>query len=136
MSISPDYVKPAALSEVQPIVPKTDHEIMSPTHQTDKLIEKADRKINEIGDEPRESFLASSHDLAHHDCEIKGEAQKRPILEPGTEVRDLGWHKDISNEHNTLIGGVRNKRLFAMVRRFNKVRTWDIAHPLQSPSTN
>ncbi|KAE9362759.1 hypothetical protein N431DRAFT_391269 [Stipitochalara longipes BDJ] len=65
-------------------------------------------------------FEADSHDLARVDREIKGEAQKRPILESGAELTDLGWHKNLADMPGTLIAGVTNESLFAMIRRFNK----------------
>jgi hypothetical protein len=83
--------------------------------------------VNDIEQVFTMSLEADSHDLAHSDHEIKGEAQKQPILESGAELRDLGWHKNLANMPRTLITGVTNESLFAMIRRFNKVRT-HLAH--------
>jgi hypothetical protein len=74
-------------------------------------------KITDLKKEIGTSFTADSHDLAHQEYEDKGEAQQLP----SAEVRDLGWHKKLPEMPGTLIGGVRNEDLFAMIRRFNKV---------------
>jgi hypothetical protein len=90
------------------------------------IIQAGNEKLNDIVNKEQEltmSFDADSHDLAHIDHEIKGEAQKQPILESGAELRDLGWHKNLPDMPEPLIGGITNENLFAMIRRFNKVRT-------------
>lgn len=79
----------------------------------------ASTKITDFKNEIVTSFTGDSHDLAHQEHENKGEAQK----DPGAEVRDLGWHKKPEEMPGTLIGGVQNDDLFAMIRRFNKART-------------
>jgi hypothetical protein len=84
-------------------------------------IEKANNIVNDVEQEFKMSFEADSHDLAHGDHEIKGEAQKQPIVESEAKLRDLGWHKNPAEMPRTLIGGVTNESLFAMIRRFNKV---------------
>jgi len=91
--------------------PLTSHDL--PTLNPQNTINKITNLKREIG----ASFIADSHDLAHQEPKDKGEAQQ-PLA---TEVRDLGWHKKLPEMHGTLIGGIRNEDLFAMIRRFNKV---------------
>lgn len=38
-------------------------------------------------------------------------------------MRDLGLHVNLADMPGTLIEGVTDERLFAMIRRFNKVST-------------
>jgi hypothetical protein len=90
------------------------------------ILQAGNEKLNDIFNNQQEltkSFDADSHYLAHSDHEIKGEAQKQPILDSGAELRDLGWHKNLPDMPEPLIGGVTNENLFSMIRRFNKVRT-------------
>jgi hypothetical protein len=90
------------------------------------IIQTGNEKLNNLVNNQQEltkSFDADSHDLAHSNHEIKGEAQKQPIFESGTNSKDLGWHKDLPDMPEPLIGGVTNENLFAMIRRFNKVST-------------
>jgi hypothetical protein len=82
------------------------------------LTKGANTKFNDLKHEIIKSFAADSHDLAHWDYEATGEAQKQPRV----EVRDLGWHKSLADVPGRLIDGVSNENLFAMIRRFNKVR--------------
>ena len=86
--------------------------------------------FNDLKHEFSKSFSPDSHDLAHWDYEVKGEAQKQP----GVEVRDLAWHQNLADMPGTLIGGVPNENLFAMIRRFNKVRL-STTHPSALSST-
>ena len=60
-----------------------------------------------------------SHALANMDHEEKGVAQ----MDHGqTEVRDLGWNEHPTDVPVPLVGGLPNEELWALIRRFNKVR--------------
>ena len=59
---------------------------------------------------------SDSHALANSDHEEKGAVQKDH--EEG-EVRDMGWGENPQNVP-TLVGGLPNEDLWALVRRFNK----------------
>lgn len=90
------------------------------------IIQTSNKKLNNIVNNQQELtkiFDADSHNLAHANHEIKGEAQKQPILESGAEMSDLGWHKNLPDMREPLIGGIIDENLFAIIRRFNKVRT-------------
>jgi hypothetical protein len=96
------------------------NEALSPLTSHDSTALNPKDAITKIADLKKEigaSFTADSHDVAHQEHEDKGEAQQLP----SAEVRDLGWHKKLPEMPGTLIGGVRNEDLFAMIRRFNKV---------------
>lgn len=73
-------------------------------------------KTNMVAD----SFAADSHDLAHS-TEIEGALQTRNGQINGG-IRDIGWHKPNVEIPDPLIEGMTNGHLFAMIRRFNKVR--------------
>lgn len=116
---SRETVKP--LNETTQTVDTSIHDDITPG-LIDTNRERINRKLIDIKEGLTKSFAADSHDLAFGDHEVKGEAQKQPIIESGAQVRDLGWHKNIADMPGTLIGGVTNENLFAMIRRFNKVR--------------
>ena len=146
--VTQDHSQPATFAETQPASSRTDQNIISTTRQTipphtdinhsdptpgliETYTDSVNRKVSEINEEFGRSFAPDSHDLALRDHEVKGEAQKQPILESGAQVRDLGWHKNITDMPGTLIGGVTNEELFAMIRRFNKVGHQSPSHIVQ-----
>ena len=59
-----------------------------------------------------------SHVLANADHEEKGAAQ----ADHGqTEVKDLGWSEEPADVPVPLVGGLPNKELWTLIRRFNMV---------------
>lgn len=63
-----------------------------------------------------------SHELAQRSPTFSGAVQKHFDGENPDIVRDIGWHKPIVEIPDPLIGGLSNGKLFALIRRFNKVR--------------
>lgn len=64
----------------------------------------------------------ASHALAQADHELKGAAQ----IDHDAEVVDLGWHEPAEAMPKPLVGGLPNDELWILVRRFNKVRCWQV----------
>ena len=67
---------------------------------------------------PVEQDASHSHALAVSDHSLKGAAQNAGETE---ELTDVGWRSP-SSEIDTLVGGLANEDLWALIRRFNKVR--------------
>jgi hypothetical protein len=76
----------------------------------------------EIKNEIRKGLEVDSDELTQESPPIKGAVQTHQNGESISQVRDIGWHKPSVEIPDPLIGGVPNGRLFAMIRRFNKVR--------------
>lgn len=78
--------------------------------------------VREHANNLEKHLMADSHELAH-DASIKGAVQSHGL--PGQtngQTRDIGWHKANADIPDPLIEGFSNGQLFAMIRRFNKVR--------------
>ena len=71
----------------------------------------------------RKDLTADSHELAHEVPNVRGAIQTaQPSSSNAATVRDVGWHKANVEIPDPLIGGYTNGELFALIRRFNKVR--------------
>jgi hypothetical protein len=86
------------------------------------LKDKAYAIVEDATQTLRKNFAADSQELAHENHEIKGAIQTHRDGESNAGVRDIGWHKPTVEVPDPLIGGLPNGRLWAMIRRFNKVR--------------
>lgn len=70
--------------------------------------------------EVKSNFSADSHAMAQTDYGAVGAVQTQPKT-THAGVRDIGWHRPASKIPDPLIGELPNEKLFAMMRRFNKV---------------
>lgn len=83
------------------------HEIACASHSEDKT-------INDV----KEEHPTESHALANADHDEKGAAQ---YDYGGNEARNLGWYEEPMIIPQ-LVGGLPNEELWALIRRFNKVK--------------
>ena len=94
------------------------------TNTGSRLKDKAFALVEQPTETLRKEFTADSHDLAHESPKVKGAIQKNQAGLPNEALLDIGWHKPNVDIPDPLIGGISNGRLFAMIRRFNKVRRY------------
>ncbi|KAI1008089.1 hypothetical protein K3495_g131 [Podosphaera aphanis] len=77
-------------------------------------------------------FTLTSQEMAQSSPKIKGAIQIHELGEDTSSVRDIGWHKSTTEIPDPLIGGIANRKLFSMIRRFNK----DVFSIKTAPSLN
>jgi hypothetical protein len=64
---------------------------------------------------------SESHALANADHEQRGHAQIAGDDVHDLDIKDLGWHEEVHDVPQPLVGGLPNEELWTLVRRFNKV---------------
>lgn len=81
--------------------------------------------VHDTIEEVKANFNSDSHAMAQKDYGGTGAIQTHPENSLAG-ARDIGWHRPAVEVPDPLIGEVTNGRLFAMVRRFNKVNKQSI----------
>ncbi|KAF7896685.1 uncharacterized protein EAF01_009088 [Botrytis porri] len=75
--------------------------------------------VQDITEQVRENLSADSHEIARKDYGIRGAVQQ-PHGSSVNNIRDIGWHRPLTEIPDPLLGGLPNGRLFWLIRRFNK----------------
>lgn len=118
------HAGPQPTSNQAPMGPTTCQVATSNEDQT--LKDKAYKLIDKSTGVFQQNFTADSQELASQDHEVRGAIQTPPKTDLDDKVRDIGWHKSPDEIPDPLLGGLPNGRLWAMIRRFNKVRCFQM----------
>jgi hypothetical protein len=93
------------------------HLLRTPTNETAQSSTDDSGRLSQIIKE----FTPDSHDIVERAPNSNGAIRPSDQHNEGALPRDIGWHKPSASIPDPLLEGVPNGKLFARIRRFNKV---------------